>query len=56
MVALAWLLRHPAPIIPIIGTMNPTRLGQQAAAGAVAERMTMRQWYHIADAVGVPVP
>jgi predicted oxidoreductase len=55
-VALAWLLRHPAQIIPIIGTMNPTRLMQQAAAGAVAERMTRAQWYHIADAVGVPIP
>jgi predicted oxidoreductase len=55
-VALAWLLRHPAQIIPIIGTMNPTRLMQQAAAGAVAEQMTADMWYHIADAVGVPIP
>ena len=54
-VALAWLLRYPAQIIPIIGTMNPSRLVQQAAGGAVAARMTADMWYHIADAVGVPI-
>ena len=51
-VALAWRLHHPAQIIPIIGTMNPTRLMLQA----VAARMTTDMWYHIADAVGVSIP
>jgi hypothetical protein len=35
--------------------MNPTRLVQQATGGAVAARMTADMWYHIADAVGVPI-
>ena len=55
-VALAWLLRHPAPIVPIIGTTKQSRMTQQVRAVNVAERMTVAQWYHIADAVGIPLP
>jgi predicted oxidoreductase len=55
-VAIAWLLRHPAPIIPIIGTMQPSRMAAQSlGALAVLPQMTRQQWYHISDAVGVPI-
>lgn len=54
-VAVAWLLRHPAGIIPILGTMNPARLANQTRAVALAQAMTREQWYHIADAARVPI-
>ena len=55
-IALAWLLRHPAQIIPIVGTMNMERLANQTRSVALAPRMTVQHWYHIADASGVPMP
>lgn len=55
-VAVAWLLRHPSKIIPIIGTMNATRMAQQSVGAiAVAAAMTRQHWYHIADAAQVPI-
>lgn len=55
-VAVAWLLRHPAGILPIIGTMNTTRMmTQSVGAIAVAANMTRAQWYYISDAAGVPI-
>ena len=53
--AVAWLLRHPAPIIPILGTMNVEHLQSQAKAFEVAANMTVQQWYLIADAAGIPI-
>ena len=53
--ALAWLLRHPAKIVPIIGTMNATRIAAQATAIQVAAAMTPQHWYHIADAAGIKI-
>jgi len=55
-VALAWVLRHPAKIVPIIGTMNATRMTNQIRAELVAQKMTRGQWYTIARAAGVPLP
>ena len=43
--AAAWLLRHPAGIIPIIGTMNEQRMQQQSVlALAAAANMTRGMW------------
>lgn len=54
--AVAWLLRHPSKILPIIGTMNATRMAQQSVVAlAAAANMTRGQWYHIADAAKVPI-
>ncbi|MEM9104213.1 MAG: aldo/keto reductase [Pseudomonadota bacterium] len=47
-VALAWLLAHPAGIIPILGTQSPDRI--RAAAGAFEIRMTRRDWYDLLEA------
>lgn len=54
--AIAWLLRHPARMLPILGTMNPSRMAAQAGAGAIAAAMNASQWYHIADAAFIPLP
>jgi len=53
---LAWLLRHPAKIVPIIGTMNIDRMTNQTRAEAIAQQMTSKIWYQIAGGIGVPLP
>jgi predicted oxidoreductase len=42
-VALAWLLRHPAGIVPIIGSTQPGRI--RAAATAVECELSREEWY-----------
>jgi len=42
-ILLAWLLRHPAGIQPIIGTTNPQRIGASAQAFDVT--LTREEWY-----------
>lgn len=44
-VVLAWLLRHPAGIRPVIGTADPGRIAACAEAEQVAQQMTREQWY-----------
>ena len=44
-VALAWLLKHPAKIIPIIGSAKPERI--RAAAAADAIDLTREEWYRL---------
>lgn len=54
-VALAWLLRHPAQIQPIIGTLNPTRISEQAPAANLS--LSRVEWYRLLAAgreAGVP--
>jgi len=55
-IALAWLLMHPAKIVPIIGTVNETRIANQTRSEVVAQKMTRKQWYDVARAIGVPLP
>ena len=47
-VALAWLLAHPAGIVPILGTQSPERI--RAASGAFDIKMNRRDWYEILEA------
>ncbi|MCP4316934.1 MAG: aldo/keto reductase [Hyphomicrobiales bacterium] len=47
-VALAWLMAHPAGIVPIVGTQSPERI--RAAAGAFEIKMNRRDWYDILEA------
>jgi predicted oxidoreductase len=42
-VALAWLLRHPAGIIPIIGSIRPAHIKELALADTI--ELTREQWY-----------
>ena len=53
-VAIAWLLRHPARITPIVGTMNPERLKGIAAAAGV--RLSREDWYALYLAAGKDLP
>jgi predicted oxidoreductase len=54
-VALAWLLKHPANILPIIGTTNPDRIRE--ATKAVELDLTREEWYRLLIAArGEPVP
>ncbi|MEQ9146576.1 MAG: aldo/keto reductase [Parvibaculaceae bacterium] len=47
-VALAWLLAHPAGVIPIIGTQNAGRIA--AATDAFKVKLDKRTWYAILQA------
>ncbi|HUX19702.1 MAG TPA: aldo/keto reductase [Spirochaetia bacterium] len=44
-IALAWLLRHPAGIQPVIGTTNPERIKACAAADSVD--LSREEWYSL---------
>lgn len=54
-IALAWLLRHPARIQPIIGTSRPDRI--RAACQADTIDLSREEWYRLYTAGrGAPVP
>ncbi|MBO60718.1 MAG: hypothetical protein CMO63_01930 [Verrucomicrobiales bacterium] len=42
-IALAWLLRHPAGIIPIVGTIRPERIQELATADSI--KLSREEWY-----------
>jgi len=44
-IAFAWLLRHPSGIAPIVGTTNPDRIRE--AAAAVEIELTRDEWYRL---------
>jgi predicted oxidoreductase len=44
-VLLGWLMKHPAGIAPVIGTVNPARIAACSDAARVAEAMTRADWY-----------
>lgn len=50
-VAIAWLMRHPARIVPVIGTVKPERLAAQAKAADI--ELTRAQWSQIMGASAV---
>src|SRR5688572_10656499 len=43
--AIAWLLRHPAGIIPIVGSTNPDHIREAAAAAAI--ELSREDWYKL---------
>lgn len=54
-IVLAWLLRHPAGIMPIIGTTKPDRIRESCAA--VPVQLSRSEWYRLLTAArGEPVP
>lgn len=56
-VVLAWLLKHPAQVVAVIGTTDPARIRACADAEQVAEAMSRTQWWSLWTAArGVPVP
>lgn len=53
-VAAAWILRHPAHMQVIAGTMNPEHLQEICKAADVT--LTRSEWYDIYRAAGHPLP
>jgi predicted oxidoreductase len=53
-IALAWLMRHPAGVQPIIGTTNVERLRQSVRADEVT--LTREEWYSLWVAARGPMP
>ena len=47
-VALAWLLRHPAGILPIIGASNPEHIVENCAADRIT--LSREEWYTLFSA------
>lgn len=47
-IALAWLRRHPAQIVPIIGSVTPERI--QAAARHADLQLSREEWYRLMEA------
>ncbi len=53
-IAIAWILRHPAKMQPIVGTMNPKRLQDIAKASEV--NLTREEWYDLYRIAGNKLP
>ena len=53
-IAIAWLLRHPAHMQPVIGTMNTRRLQDCVKASDIY--LTREEWYEIYRAAGNILP
>ena len=44
-IVIAWILRHPAPIQPVVGTTNPERI--RACAEADGIELSREEWYKL---------
>lgn len=54
-IVLAWILRHPASILPVVGTTSPDRIA--AATEADRVEMTHEEWYLLVEAArGMSMP
>jgi predicted oxidoreductase len=53
-IAIAWLLRHPAKMQPIIGTTNETRVKEICKASDII--LTKQEWYEIYTSAGNILP
>lgn len=53
-IAIAWILRHPAKIQPIVGTMNTQRLADIVKVSDI--EITRQEWYELYRAAGNDLP
>jgi predicted oxidoreductase len=53
-IAIAWILRHPAKIQPIVGTTNPKHLKDICKASQV--ELSRQEWYELYRAAGNTIP
>ena len=53
-IAIAWILRHPAKIQPVTGTMKTERLKDCVKAAEI--KLTREEWYDIYQAAGNKLP
>ena len=44
-IAIAWILRHPAHMQPLLGTMNPVHLAEAAKGSGI--ELTRQEWYDL---------
>jgi len=54
--AIAWLLRHPAKMQPIVGSTNKMRIVEICKASEVGSKMTRQEWYDIYMSAGNILP
>lgn len=47
-IVLAWIMRHPVRVQPVIGTLNPERI--RACAQAASQTLTREEWYGLLEA------
>jgi predicted oxidoreductase len=47
-VALAWLMRHPSRMVPIVGSTRPERIRDAANAAEIV--LTREEWYRLLEA------
>lgn len=56
-IVLGWLMRHPAQIQPVVGTITPERIAACADAEAQAAQMSRDEWYRLyVSARGAALP
>lgn len=56
-IVLGWLMRHPAKIQPVIGTVNPDRIRACADAVRQSELITREEWYDLYNTSrGISIP
>ncbi|WP_125766733.1 aldo/keto reductase [Lapidilactobacillus wuchangensis] len=53
-IAVAWLLRHPASVQVMLGTMNPAHIKDSAAGADIT--LTKQEWYDVYFAAGNDLP
>lgn len=53
-VVIAWLLRHPSHMQPVLGTMNPQRIREAMEGAAVT--LTRPEWYELYRSAGNKLP
>ncbi len=53
-VVIAWMLRHPAGIMPLCGTTNPERIRSLAKGADIT--LTREEWYDLYKAAGNDLP
>ena len=53
-IAIAWLLRHPARMLPVVGTTKPQRVKDISRASDV--ELTREEWYALYLAAGNVLP
>lgn len=56
-IVLGWLMKHPAKIQPVIGSINPERIAACQDAENQAQQMSREEWYTLyVSARGKPMP
>ena len=54
-IVLAWVMRHPAPILPVVGSTNPARIKASAQADSIV--LDRSDWYRLTErarSMGMP--